>query len=220
MNKVKTHVFKWLGGYIILLIIIAISVGLHYVKRSMAYEAVADEGILQVATWILLLISCVFCLLQVFIQKANKVKWAVGSFVLLIYAMREMDLHRAFTQEHVSKLKFYLGPYPWQEKVIAGIIMILTGLALLYLVVSSLIDFWKGLKKRTPWTFYIFLWAICLFGAQILDKSRWNELFTEIVIEESMEFGAALIIFVIIWQVACSCCCKKKLEVNQEYPMA
>jgi hypothetical protein len=41
-------------------------------------------------------------------------------------------------------------------------------------------------------------WAVLLFSSQVLDKSRWNGIFTEVALEENMEFGAAIMIFMIL----------------------
>ena len=48
-----------------------------------------------------------------------------GFRILSIYAMREMDFHRIFTAEHVTRLKLYTGPFPLEEKLIGGTIMLL-----------------------------------------------------------------------------------------------
>jgi hypothetical protein len=48
------------------------------------------------------------------------------------------------------------------------------------------------------WAVHEILWAFLLFSSQMLDKSRWHGFFFEVTLEENMEFGAAIMIFMIL----------------------
>jgi hypothetical protein len=125
-------------------------------------------------------------------------KWAQLSYLLLIYAMREMDFHRLFTEEHVSRWKLYAGPFPLQDKIIGGVVVLLTIIVMLHFIGSNLGVFWRSLKAMQSWAVHVIIWAALLFSSQVLDKSRWHGLFFEVTLEENMEFGAAIMIFMIL----------------------
>jgi hypothetical protein len=44
----------------------------------------------------------------------------------------------------------------------------------------------------------VIAWVVLLFSSQMLDKSRWHGLFVEVTLEENMEFGAAIMIFMVV----------------------
>jgi hypothetical protein len=45
---------------------------------------------------------------------------------------------------------------------------------------------------------YKIIWTVFWFSSQMLDKSRWHGIFAEIVLEEIMEFGAAIMLFMVL----------------------
>ena len=112
--------------------------------------------------------------------------------------MREMDFHRLFTEEHVSRWKLYAGPFPLHEKIIGGVVVLLTLIVMLHFTASNLRNFWRSLKEKQSWAVHVMVWAVLLFSSQMLDKSRWHGIFVEVALEENMEFGAAIMILLIL----------------------
>ena len=48
------------------------------------------------------------------------------------------------------------------------------------------------------WAVHVIIWAVLLFSSQMLDKSRWHGIFVEVAFEENMEFGAAIMVFMVL----------------------
>ena len=158
----------------------------------------ADDGLIQILTAGVLIAAFAVCLQRALRKIAPVLKWTQLSYLLFIYAMREMDFHRLFTQEHISRLKLYTGPYPLYEKIMGGAIVLFTLIVLLHFILSNLRFYWEQLKKKQSWAIHVIGWAVLLIGSQILDKSRWHGLLTEVVVEENLEFAAAIMIFLIV----------------------
>jgi len=194
----KKHFSMW-GPIFIAFSIMGISMlALYSIDQTMAQSMLADDGLIQILTAAVLIVSFLICLQRVLRKIPPTFKWAELTFLLLIYAMREMDFHRLFTEEHISKLKLYTGPYPLHEKLIGGIVLLLTVIMLLHFIGGNLRFFWSQLKKKQSWAVHVIVWAILLFSSQMLDKSRWKGNFIELVLEENMEFGAAIMILLIL----------------------
>ncbi len=194
----KKHFSMW-GPIFIAFSIMGISMlALYSIDQTMAKSMLVDDGLIQILTAAVLIVSFIICLQRVLRKIPPTFKWAELTFLLLIYAMREMDFHRLFTEEHISRLKLYTGPYPLHEKLIGGIVLLPTIIIFLHFIVGHLRFFWSQLKKKQSWAVHLIVWAILMFSSQMLDKSRWNGNFIELVLEENMEFGAAIMILLIL----------------------
>ena len=71
-----------------------------------------DDGLVQILTAVILNVSWIFCLQRALRKIPPAFKWGQLSYLILIYAMREMDFHRLTTEETVDRLIFFTGPYP------------------------------------------------------------------------------------------------------------
>ncbi|MGD9300435.1 MAG: hypothetical protein PVI13_02590 [Desulfobacterales bacterium] len=67
-----------------------------------------------------------------------------------------------------------------------------------YITLLVMGSFILTMKERQSWAVHLIFWAILLFSSQMLDKSRWHGIFVEVAIEENMEFGAAILILMIL----------------------
>ncbi len=168
------------------------------IDETTARSMLKDDGLVQILTATVLIASCFLCLQRALRKIPPAFKWAELSYLLLIYAMREMDFHRLFTEEHVSRWKLYAGPFPLHEKIIGGVVVLLTLIAMLHFIGSNLRHYWRSLKERQSWAVHVIVWAVLLFSSQMLDKSRWHGIFVEVTLEENMEFGAAIMILMIL----------------------
>jgi hypothetical protein len=174
--------------YITLLVMGGFILTMFKIDETTARLMLKDNGLVQILTAVVLIASCFLCLYRALRRISPTLKWAQLSYLLLIYAMREMDFHRLFTEEHVSRWKLYAGPYPLHEKIMGGIVVLLTLIIMIHFIGSNLPNFWKSLKERQSWAVHLIFWAILLFSSQMLDKSRWHGIFVEVAIEENMEF--------------------------------
>lgn len=197
-QKNDSHFSWWMSTYTTLLVMGAFILVMYSVDKDTAYSMMEDDGLVQILTAVVLLASCLLCLVRALRKISPALKWAQLSYLLLIYAMREMDFHRLFTEEHVSRWKLYAGPFPLQDKIIGGVVVLFTIIVMLHFIGSNLAVFWRSLKAMQSWAVHVIIWAALLFGSQVLDKSRWHGLFFEVTLEENMEFGAAIMIFMIL----------------------
>jgi len=209
----KENFFSWwMPTYITLLIMGIFILVLFNIDESTARSMLKDDGLVQIMTAAVLIVSCLLCLQRALRKISPAFKWAELSYLLLIYAMREMDFHRLFTEEHVSRWKLYAGPFPLHEKIIGGVVVLLTLIVMLHFIGSNFRYFWKSLKERQSWAVHAIFWAILLFSSQMLDKSRWHGIFVEVALEENMEFGAAIMILMILLKYPLNNVLKRKVE--------
>ncbi len=194
----ENHWSWWMPTYVTLLIMGTAILAMYSIDKTTATAMMNDDGLVQILTAVVLVTSCIFCLQRALRKIPPAFKWGQLSYLMLIYAMREMDFHRLFTAEHVSRWKLYTGPYPLQDKIIGGAVVLLTIAVLVYFIGSNFRYFLRSLKARQSWAVHVIIWAVLLAGSQMLDKSRWHGVFFEVALEENMEFGAAIMIFMVL----------------------
>jgi hypothetical protein len=198
MENKENHFSWWMPTYITLSIMGISILAMFNIDETTARSMLKDDGLVQILTATVLIASCFLCLQRALRKIPPAFKWAELSYLLLIYAMREMDFHRLFTEEHVSRWKLYAGPFPLHEKIIGGVVVLLTIIIMLHFIGSNLPIFWRSLKKKQSWAVHVIFWAVLLFSSQMLDKSRWHGIFVEVALEENMEFGAAIMVLMIL----------------------
>lgn len=104
---------------------------------------------------------------------APKLTVAASAYVLLIYLLREANVHRLFTIEHVTRGKFYLMPE---------------------------VPLWQKLRRLEPHVVSLFLWFTVLVISQLCDRSGLNHTHYGRVIEEYCECWAAMFLFLTVVQ--------------------
>ena len=92
--------------------VIFIMVVLVLLGEKVAIPLIKDDGLIQTATATMLCCAAVVALLHALRKTPPVLSWIEAFCILSIYAMREMDFHRLFTAEHVTRLKLYQGPFP------------------------------------------------------------------------------------------------------------
>ena len=199
VNQKKENYFSWWMPTYMTLLVMGIFIMIMYsIEEATAHSMLEDDGLVQILTAVVLIASCLICLQRALRKISPALQWAELSYLLLIYAMREMDFHRLFTEEHISRWELYVEPFPLQDKIIGGVALLLTLIIMLHFIWSNWHVFWRSLKAMQSWAVHEILWAFLLFSSQMLDKSRWHGFFFEVTLEENMEFGAAIMIFMIL----------------------
>lgn len=198
MVKPEGHFSKWLPTYLSFTVLGVSLIVQHFLDEIRVRLLLADSGLIQILTAAVLIAACLICLQRALRKIPPVFKWAQLSYLILIYAMREMDFHRLFTQEHISRIKLYTGPYPLHEKIVGGVILLFSLIVLLHFIFSNFRFYWEQLKKRQPWAIQVIVWAILLTGSQALDKSPWHGDLLEIILEENMEFAAAIMVSMVV----------------------
>ena len=196
-NK-ENHFTWWIPTFVTVLLMGISILAMFNIRRTMAWSMLKDNGLVQILTAAVLIASFLLCLQRTLRKIPPAFKWAELSYLLLIYAMREMDFHRLFTEEHVSRWKLYTGPFPIEDKIIGGIVVLLTIVVMVHFIGSNFRHFWESLKAMQSWAVHVIIWAVLLFSSQMLDQSRWHDIFIKVTLEENMEFGAAIMIFMVL----------------------
>ena len=112
--------------------------------------------------------------------------------MLLIYILREADFHRLFTDEHVTRGKFYTDPnISLQQKIFGGVPMALFFISVFYLLATQAKLVWSNFFARSSWAIALFLWGVTFIASQLADKSDLNDVYFGRVIEEMLEFCAS-----------------------------
>ena len=170
------------------------------IDPAVAVKMIKDDGIVQIATATLLCLAAMIAVVRAAQRPLRMVSWLEASYILAIYCMREMDLHRMLTAEHVTRMKLYTGPYPIEQKLIGGAVMILFIIAALHFAYTHQRAFFQALRSKVPRAWFLVAWAILLFGAQIIDKPRiFRGILFKTLAEEAMEFGASLMMVILVF---------------------
>ncbi len=171
--------------------------------ESFSLSIFDDDGAISILTICLILATQVFVLYEMAVATKvdHRMGWVLLAYILQVYVMRETDFHRSFTATNVTKGSFYLSAdNPFLEKLIAGTVLILFLLALVYLATKYAKACLSALAKRTPWAVAALIWFLLLFLSQLLDKSALNDAQDLRIknIEEMLEFSAAIYLFLTI----------------------
>ena len=197
----------WSSNYINILLLallpIYIIVHANLLPATISGAGIADAGYVSIIT--LTFVGCAILSLLILIFNTEldtpKLAAAAATYILLIYLLREADVHRLFTLEHVTKGKFYLMPeVPLWQKLFAAAIFILLAACILYLLIKYIRSLWKKLLEYEPWVLALLLWFVVLVISQLCDRSGLNETHIGRVIEECCECWAAMYLFLSVVQ--------------------
>ena len=112
------------------------------------------------------------------------------SYIALIYLLREADFHRLFTDEHVTRGRFYLdASIPLAQRLIAATIMLPFFVCMLAMVARYAFPILRALRAGVPWSVSLSLWGIALVGSQVADQTLSG--YSGRLIEEGLEATAA-----------------------------
>ena len=164
------------------------------VPQQWGKNAISDTGIFSILTIVIASIA----LLRLFIttrqipDSAIKFSLYALTYIILIYILREADFHRLFTDEHITRDKFYTDPnIDLNQKILGGIPMALFFFCFFYVLVRHAKFVATRVLKFQPWAIAVFLWGATIVTSQVLDKSSLNEIYFGRVMEEMLEFCAA-----------------------------
>ena len=112
------------------------------------------------------------------------------AYVVLIYLLREADFHRLFTDEHVTRGRFYLdASISITQRLLAAAVMLPFFGCALFLVGRYALPILRALRAREPWAVCLTLWGTALVGSQVADQTLSG--YTGKLIEEGLEATAA-----------------------------
>ena len=157
-------------------------------------HAISDKGILSILTITLLSIS----LISVLRATSNnvfanyKLPMYALAYCILIYILREADFHRLFTDEHITKMKFFKHPdISLQQKIYGGTPLVLFFIIAIYLIARYTSLIFRNLTHAIPWAVAVFMWGLTFVLSQAIDKSDLNDIYIGRVLEEMLEVCAS-----------------------------
>lgn len=170
---------------------------------SISAAGIADAGYISIIT--LTFVGCAILTLLILIFNTEFVipivTAAAAAYALFIYLLREADVHRLFTLEHVTRGKFYTMPeVPIWQKIFAAAVFIILAACILYLLLKYTRSLWSKLRKLEPWVLALLLWFVVLVISQLCDRSDLNHTNFGRVIEECCECWAAMYLFLSVVQ--------------------
>ncbi len=121
------------------------------------------------------------------------------AFVVALMGARELDFHKTFTTDSVSRLRFFTGDHVGRtEKLVVGaVLLVLAVLALRYL------KYWPrlrdGIARRSPAACSVLLIIVVIPATKLLDSIASGILSLKLV-EESLELTLPVIMLVAVAQ--------------------
>ena len=182
---------------------IYIFVHAYILPVSISGAGISDAGFVSIIT--LTFVACAILTLLILIFNTEldtpKLTAAASAYILFIYLLREADVHRLFTLEHVTRGKFYSMPeVPMWQKLFAAAVFILLAICILYLLIKYTRSLWQKFRNLEPWTLALALWFVVLVISQLCDRSGLNHTHFGRVIEECFECWAAIFLFLSVVQ--------------------
>ncbi len=190
--------------FALLLLPVSIMAHAFWLPRSVSATAISDAGFMSIIT--LTFLACALLSLFVILFSseltASKITTFAAAYAILIYFLREADVHRLFTIEHVTRPKFYfMENVPFWQKAFAAMVFLILAICLLYLLFRYASMWWQNLRNFQPWAVALLLWFLVLLTSQLCDKSDLNRTHFGRAIEESCECWAAIFLFLTVVQI-------------------
>ena len=110
--------------YWAILVIVYTLAHLFILSKQWGERAISDTGLFSILTILIVSIALIRLLLTTHrISNPNiKLPLYVLAYIILIYILREADFHRLFTDEHITRDKFYTDPnIDIKQKLLGGI---------------------------------------------------------------------------------------------------
>jgi hypothetical protein len=164
---------------------------------------IKDDGLVQISGLCLISLASLICIFFSIVSGEKSLSYLMGAYALLIYAMREADLHKVLSPEsNATKLKFYLHPDIGIGPKIIGI-SFLSLFAICVIILAYMYGklFFNKLLQLDKRAIYLAVWAVIFALSQLLDKIHVSDnFFVWHTLEEVFEAmaEAIMLIFVIL----------------------
>lgn len=154
---------------------------------------IADDGLIQILTFCILVGATILAVLSAKRYPAERLNLFLAAVVLVVYAAREADVHRAtWMPGNFTRLALYSADDValWQ-KVLIGLLSLGFIVAVVSLTARVLPKIRADLATQKVWLLMSFIWLVVFVGSQISDRSSWNQVFPGRAFEEIAECVAA-----------------------------
>ena len=189
---------------VLLMLPVYIGVHLYLIPDSLSITGITDSGFVSIITLAFQAGAIALILVIIFSPRLSASKWTTipAAYAVLIYFLREADMHRLLTPVRITRGTFYAMPdVPlWHKIFAASVILLLLGV-LVYLSIKHARLIWQKARALEPWAVALVLWFVVLVTSQIIDKSGLNLSHTGRVVEECFECWAAAFLFLATIQI-------------------
>lgn len=183
-----------INKYWLIFVLAYMLVHIFLLPQQLGEQAISDKGVISILTIVIASIALIRLIITTnsISAKSLRTPLYILAYIILIYILREADFHRLFTDEHITKDKFYTDPnIDIRQKLIGGIPLGIFFICFSYILVRYTKLTLIHLKQLHPWAVATFLWGTTIFTSQVFDKSPLNDVYYGRVIEELLEFCAA-----------------------------
>ena len=173
--------FRW-RDYIPIFCIVAAGIAVIVILvfvlgRKTGERFIKDDGLVQITGLCFVSMASLLCIYYALLWRGHSLSYLMGGYALLIYAMREADLHKTLSPESfATKLQFYLHPdIGIGPKILGASFLILFAICVLSLLRRHGRVFYERLRLLDKRALYLASWAVIFGLSQFLDKISISE---------------------------------------------
>jgi hypothetical protein len=134
---------------------------------AITHSLTSETGFFEVMSPPLWVALAALCLTQL----GYRNRWGIGTMLLsLIFAAREMDLHKAFTADSIFKHAFYKMDISLTQKVLGGLMAALCVAILLWMTVACILYLYRQKGWRQAWGRLTILSIGLIFITKVCDR--------------------------------------------------
>lgn len=161
---------RWAGLWPVLVAVALALVWAECLPRATVLDLIHEEGPVELLTTLLYLFAAValWCVQRPLQGAGTRLALTV---MLLAFAAREQDLHKAFTGSSVLKVSFYLHDHPLHQKLVALPILAVIAATTLWLLSRYARPMWQGLRQARPLAITVAIFFVTLVATKVIDRS-------------------------------------------------
>lgn len=142
----------------------------EWLPRGTVMRLIHENGPVESLTVLLYLLVAValWCVPRPLAQAAPRLAMTV---MMMAFAARELDLHKAFTGTSVLKVSFYLRDHPLHQKLVALPLLAVIAFSAVWLLLRYARPMWQGLRQARPLAVTVAIFLVTLVFTKVIDRS-------------------------------------------------
>lgn len=139
---------------------------IYALDNAITHNLTSEQGFFEVMSVVLWVALAVLCVVKLGFRK-----WGLSTALLsLIFAVREADLHKAFTADSIFKSNYYKMDIPFAEKFWAGLVAVFCIAFLISVLFSGCMYLYKSKAWQQAWGRLTLLSIALVFFTKICDR--------------------------------------------------